>query len=158
MNASSLLFTPFTIKGLSLKNRIIMAPLFVGYANPDGSVSPLVLDHYKAIAASGVSMVVVENASVDPTGPGPPESPTGQPPPMPQEDRKRAVGPCGLRRPLPGGLGCCLPLRSFWFWFYRSGIFADGFCPEPRQDGRSIGTRIRSWPGSGGNRSFLFPW
>ena len=74
---------PFTIKGLSLKNRIIMAPLFVGYANPDGSVSPLVLDHYKAIAASGVSMVVVENASVDPTGPGHQASPAGHPPPMP---------------------------------------------------------------------------
>ena len=72
MNASSLLFTPFTIKGLSLKNRIIMAPLFVGYANPDGTVSPLVLDHYKEMAASGVSMVVVENASVDPSGSGSP--------------------------------------------------------------------------------------
>jgi len=72
MNASSLLFTPYTIKGLSLKNRIIMAPLFVGYANPDGSVSALVLDHYKAMAASGVSMVVVENASVVPSGAGSP--------------------------------------------------------------------------------------
>ena len=72
MNASSLLFTPLTTKGFSLKNRIIMAPLFVGYANPDGTVSPLVLDHYKEMAASGVSMVVVENASVDPSGSGSP--------------------------------------------------------------------------------------
>ncbi len=72
MNAASLLFSPYGIKGLSLKNRIIMAPLFVGYADPDGSVSPLVLDHYKEMAASGVSMVVVENASVDPSGSGSP--------------------------------------------------------------------------------------
>jgi 2,4-dienoyl-CoA reductase-like NADH-dependent reductase (Old Yellow Enzyme family) len=72
MNDSSVLFTPFAIKGLSLKNRIIMAPLFVGYADPDGAVSPLVLDHYREMAASGVSMVVVENASVDPSGAGSP--------------------------------------------------------------------------------------
>ncbi|MFZ0450425.1 MAG: NADH:flavin oxidoreductase [Desulfatiglandaceae bacterium] len=72
MNASSLLFTTYGIKKLSLKNRIIMVPLFVGYANPDGSVSPLVLEHYKEMAASGVSMVVVENVSVDPSGAGSP--------------------------------------------------------------------------------------
>jgi 2,4-dienoyl-CoA reductase (NADPH2) len=72
MNASSVLFTPYTIKGLSLKNRIIMAPLFVGYADPDGTVNSLVLDHYREMAASGVSMVVVENASVDVSGSGSP--------------------------------------------------------------------------------------
>lgn len=72
MNAPSLLFTPYEIQGLSLKNRIIMAPMFVGYANRDGTVSQLVLDHYRKMAASGVSMVVVENASVDPSGSGSP--------------------------------------------------------------------------------------
>jgi len=49
-----------------------MAPMFVGYANPDGTVSQLVLDHYREMAASGVAIVVVENASVDPSGPGSP--------------------------------------------------------------------------------------
>lgn len=72
MNESPLLFTPYEIRGIPLKNRIIMAPLFVGYANRDGTVSPLVLDHYREMAGSGVSMVVVENASVDPSGAGSP--------------------------------------------------------------------------------------
>jgi 2,4-dienoyl-CoA reductase-like NADH-dependent reductase (Old Yellow Enzyme family) len=72
MNASSLVFTPYTIKGLSLKNRLIMAPLFVGYADREGAVTPLVIDHYREMAASGVSLVVVENASVDPSGSGSP--------------------------------------------------------------------------------------
>ncbi|MBW1771946.1 MAG: NADH:flavin oxidoreductase, partial [Deltaproteobacteria bacterium] len=44
----------------------------VGYANPDGTVSQLVLDHYREMAGSGVSMVVVENASVDQSGSGSP--------------------------------------------------------------------------------------
>jgi 2,4-dienoyl-CoA reductase-like NADH-dependent reductase (Old Yellow Enzyme family) len=72
MNESPPLFTPYEIRGIPLKNRIIMAPLFVGYANRDGTVSSLVLDHYREMAASGVSMVVVENASVDPSGAGSP--------------------------------------------------------------------------------------
>jgi len=72
MNESSVLFSPFEIRGLSLKNRIVMAPMFVGYADGDGAVNELVLDHYREMAGSGVSMVVVENASVDPSGAGSP--------------------------------------------------------------------------------------
>jgi 2,4-dienoyl-CoA reductase-like NADH-dependent reductase (Old Yellow Enzyme family)/nucleotide-binding universal stress UspA family protein len=45
-----------------------MAPLFTGYANADGSVSLLTLEHYRQIAAGGTSMVVVANVCVDPAG------------------------------------------------------------------------------------------
>jgi 2,4-dienoyl-CoA reductase-like NADH-dependent reductase (Old Yellow Enzyme family) len=69
---ASLLFEPIRIKGLSLKNRLTMAPLYLGYANPDGTVSDLMVDHYREMAASGVAMVVVENAAVDATGLGSP--------------------------------------------------------------------------------------
>jgi len=72
--ASSLLFEPLQIKGMTLKNRITMAPLFVGYANPDGTVSDLLLQHYREMAASGVGLLVVENAAVDETGLGSPFS------------------------------------------------------------------------------------
>ena len=65
-----ILFEPFTIKGLRLKNRITMAPLFLGYANPDGTPSPLLIDHYQEMASSGVAMVVVENIAVDVLGMG----------------------------------------------------------------------------------------
>ncbi|MBW2127709.1 MAG: hypothetical protein JRH08_19200 [Deltaproteobacteria bacterium] len=65
-----ILFESFTIKGLRLKNRITMAPLFLGYANPDGTPSPLLIDHYQEMASSGVAMVVVENIAVDVLGMG----------------------------------------------------------------------------------------
>ncbi|MBA4392724.1 MAG: NADH:flavin oxidoreductase [Desulfobacca sp.] len=72
MDQAPKLFTPFPIKGLTLKNRITMAPLFLGYANPDGTVNSLILDHYQEMAASGAALIVVENAAVDPLGLGSP--------------------------------------------------------------------------------------
>ncbi|MEW6263124.1 MAG: NADH:flavin oxidoreductase [Thermodesulfobacteriota bacterium] len=72
MAAAEMLFSSLELKGLKLKNRLFMAPFYVGYAGPDGKVNPLVLDHYREMAASGVALVVVENAAVDPTGLGSP--------------------------------------------------------------------------------------
>jgi 2,4-dienoyl-CoA reductase-like NADH-dependent reductase (Old Yellow Enzyme family) len=72
MNGQNLLLSPFSLKNLHLKNRITMAPLFLGYANPDGTVNSLILDHYQEMAASGASLIVVENAAVDPKGMGSP--------------------------------------------------------------------------------------
>lgn len=59
------LFSEMIIGGLTLKNRLSMAPLYLGYAGEDGSVSAMVLEHYRLMAQSGVAMVVVENATVD---------------------------------------------------------------------------------------------
>ena len=65
------LFSEFTIEGLTLKNRLTMAPLYLGYAGQGGTVSDMLLAHYRLMAQSGVAMVVVENATVDhPTGSG----------------------------------------------------------------------------------------
>lgn len=65
------LFSEITIQGVTLKNRLIMAPLYLGYAGEGGTVSPMLLDHYRLMARSGVAMVVVENATVDhPAGSG----------------------------------------------------------------------------------------
>jgi 2,4-dienoyl-CoA reductase-like NADH-dependent reductase (Old Yellow Enzyme family) len=70
--ALSKLFEPVQIQGMRLKNRMTMAPLFLGYAHPDGTVSDVLLQHYREMAASGVALVVVENAAVDETGLGSP--------------------------------------------------------------------------------------
>lgn len=59
------LFSPLPVGGITLKNRLIMAPTYLGYAGRGGTVSPLLLDHYGRMAASGVAMVVVENATID---------------------------------------------------------------------------------------------
>lgn len=63
-----MLFSPFQVRNLSFKNRITMTPLYLGYANPDGTVSPLMLDHYREMAASGVAMIAVEHCGVDVSG------------------------------------------------------------------------------------------
>jgi 2,4-dienoyl-CoA reductase-like NADH-dependent reductase (Old Yellow Enzyme family) len=68
MAAESLIFTPFPIQGLTLKNRLTMAPLYLGYAHSDGTVSQLTLDHYTEMAGSGVALVVVEHTMVHPSG------------------------------------------------------------------------------------------
>ncbi len=68
---TKMMLSPLTVGGLNFKNRLIMAPLYLGYAGAGGTVSDLLLDHYRLMAASGVAMVVVENATVDhPAGSG----------------------------------------------------------------------------------------
>lgn len=42
-----------------------MAPMYLGYAGEAGSVSNLLLEHYRSMVGSGVAMVVVENATVE---------------------------------------------------------------------------------------------
>ena len=64
------LFKPLKLNGLRLKNRITMAPLYLGYAALGGGVSPLLLHYYKEMAQSGAAMVMVENASITPRGSG----------------------------------------------------------------------------------------
>jgi len=59
------LFSEVHVGGLSLKNRLSMAPLYLGYAGEGGTVSEMLLEHYGLMARSGVALVVVENATVD---------------------------------------------------------------------------------------------
>lgn len=59
-----MLFTPFQLGSHTLKNRLVALPVFSGYALPDGRASELLIDHYRALAQSGVAMVVVANAAV----------------------------------------------------------------------------------------------
>jgi 2,4-dienoyl-CoA reductase-like NADH-dependent reductase (Old Yellow Enzyme family)/Tfp pilus assembly protein PilZ len=63
-----LLFTPFRISNLTLKNRLTMAPMFRGYAHQDGTVSRTLIDSYREIALGGAAMIVVANAVVDRSG------------------------------------------------------------------------------------------
>lgn len=72
MNPYPTLFSPLELNGLSLANRITMAPLYLGYAGSDGLVNPRLLEHYQAMGASGAAMVMVESASIDPRGQGSP--------------------------------------------------------------------------------------
>jgi 2,4-dienoyl-CoA reductase (NADPH2) len=72
MEKESILFSPIKIHGLNLFNRITMTPLYLGYANEGGTVSELILEHYRKMAQSGASLIVVENAAVSEVGMGSP--------------------------------------------------------------------------------------
>ncbi len=61
----SRLFSTLEVGGIELKNRLVMAPLFLGYGGKGGKISRLMLDHYRLMAKSGVAMVVVEAATID---------------------------------------------------------------------------------------------
>jgi 2,4-dienoyl-CoA reductase (NADPH2) len=68
------LFKPMKIGRLRIKNRITMAPLYLGYAAEGGAVSRLILEHYGLMAKSGAGLIVVESAAVAASGCGSPRT------------------------------------------------------------------------------------
>ena len=65
------IFSPITVGGIELKNRLTMAPLYLGYAGEGGTVTEALIEHYRLMAQSEVALVVVENATVShPEGSG----------------------------------------------------------------------------------------
>ncbi len=61
-------FSPFKIKGLELRNRIVMPPMTTNFAAADGSVSETMIDYYLARARGGVAYIIVEAACIEPAG------------------------------------------------------------------------------------------
>ena len=58
------LFDPIKIKGLTLKNRIVMPPMATGMATEDGEVTDRHLTHYVARAKGGVGLIIIEHTYV----------------------------------------------------------------------------------------------
>jgi 2,4-dienoyl-CoA reductase-like NADH-dependent reductase (Old Yellow Enzyme family) len=58
---------PFTVKGLRLTNRLVMAPMVTGLA-VEAAPSPAMLDWYAAHARAGVGLVIVEATAIAPEG------------------------------------------------------------------------------------------
>lgn len=60
-------FSPYTIKNVTLKNRIVMSPMCMySSGNEDGSVTNFHLIHYGTRAAYQVGLVMVEATAVLP--------------------------------------------------------------------------------------------
>ncbi len=70
MKAYQILFKPLKIGNLILKNRIILAPMFLCYGNSDGTVSEKTIEFYARRAKAGVSLLVVELSAIDIKGIG----------------------------------------------------------------------------------------
>ncbi len=58
------LFSPLQVGNRELANRLIMAPLYTGYATMEGRLSPCLVEHYTTMGATGLAMVVVESCAV----------------------------------------------------------------------------------------------
>ncbi|OUM85474.1 MAG: NADPH dehydrogenase [Bacillus thermozeamaize] len=64
----SLLFQPYQIKDLTLRNRLVMSPMCMYSADEEGRVQDWHLVHYPARAVGGVGLVMLEATAVEPRG------------------------------------------------------------------------------------------
>jgi hypothetical protein len=62
-----LLFQPFTVKNLTLANRIVVAPMCM-YSSKDGFMTDYHLAHLGSFAISGAGLVLAEATAVEPRG------------------------------------------------------------------------------------------
>lgn len=65
MKKYNTLFSPFTIKHLTISNRTVMTPMGSNYAKQNGEMSTMHIDYYVQRAKGGAGLLIVENACVD---------------------------------------------------------------------------------------------
>ncbi|MEJ2098913.1 MAG: FAD-dependent oxidoreductase [Desulfobacterales bacterium] len=62
------LFSPFSIKGIQLRNRIVMPGLASFLIETDGAISDATVEHYRRRAGGGPAMIIMEACAVSPEG------------------------------------------------------------------------------------------
>jgi len=62
------LFSPFTLRSISLRNRIVMAPMCMYVASEDGIITDWQLAHYVCRATGGVGLIITEATAVEARG------------------------------------------------------------------------------------------
>lgn len=62
------LFSDLTLRGLTLRNRIVMSPMCVYSAGSDGQLTDWHLAHYLTRAVGGVGLLITEATAVEPRG------------------------------------------------------------------------------------------
>jgi 2,4-dienoyl-CoA reductase-like NADH-dependent reductase (Old Yellow Enzyme family) len=62
------LFDPIEIKGLTLKNRIVLPPMETGTGTTDGQPTEKTIIHYVERAKGGAGLIIVEHTFVSPDG------------------------------------------------------------------------------------------
>ena len=70
MTAYPRLFSPGRVGGLTLRNRILMAPMEKNLAAPTGAVTQRYVDYCEARAAGGAALILLESMYVHPAGRG----------------------------------------------------------------------------------------
>ena len=61
----SVLFEPFSMQGLELKNRLVMAPMHTRFASESGEVTDRLIAYLAERARGGVGLIVLENTCID---------------------------------------------------------------------------------------------
>lgn len=59
------ILSPFTVKNMTLKNRIAMTPMGTNFAEQNGEMSFLHINYYEQRAKGGTGLIIVENSCVD---------------------------------------------------------------------------------------------
>ena len=59
------IFSPLTVKNMTIKNRIVMMPMGTNYGEQNGDMSFLHINYYEQRAKGGTGLIIVENASID---------------------------------------------------------------------------------------------
>jgi 2,4-dienoyl-CoA reductase-like NADH-dependent reductase (Old Yellow Enzyme family) len=62
------LAAPFELRGVNFRNRFVQAPMCAMYSAPDGSATPQNVEYYRARAAGGVGLSIVEITFTDDRG------------------------------------------------------------------------------------------
>lgn len=57
-------FSPLTIRGMTLKNRVVMMPMGSDFAGHDGELSDEHIKYYELRARGGTGLIMVENVCV----------------------------------------------------------------------------------------------
>jgi len=62
------LLTPLSFAGLTVRNRIVMPPMWSAQATPEGCVTDAIIEYHRRRAAAGCGLIIVEHAFVHRNG------------------------------------------------------------------------------------------
>lgn len=65
---TSTVFSPFSLRGMTVKNRIVMSPMLMYRGQEDGMINEYIYAHYAARALGGAGMIGTEVIAVEPRG------------------------------------------------------------------------------------------
>lgn len=64
----TLLFEPYQLRNITLKNKLVLAPMCMNEADNDGFVKPFHIVHYASRAVGGTALIILEATAVVPEG------------------------------------------------------------------------------------------